>query len=30
MAASVFKEIRDRVAMDPEYVIMRKQWRAQE
>jgi len=30
MAASVFKEIRDRVAKDPEYVMMRKQWRAAE
>jgi len=30
MAASVFKEIRDRVAYDPEYVMMRKQWRAAE
>jgi hypothetical protein len=30
MAANIFKEVRDRVAMDPEYVIMRKQWRAAE
>ena len=30
MAAMVFKEVRDRVAMDSEYVIMRKQWRASE
>jgi len=30
MAASIFKEVRDRVAKDPEYVIMRKQWREQE
>jgi hypothetical protein len=30
MAASIFKEVRDRVAKDPEYVMMRKQWRAQE
>ena len=30
VAASIFKEIRDRVAKDPEYVIMRKQWRAAE
>ena len=30
MSASIFKEIRDRVANDPEYVMMRKQWRASE
>ena len=30
MSASVFKEIRDRVAYDPEYVRMRKEWRTQE
>ena len=30
MSASIFKEVRDRVAKDPEYVMMRKQWRAQE
>ena len=30
MAAMVFKEVRDRVAMDPEYAMMRKQWRASE
>lgn len=30
MAASVFKEVRDRVAHDSEYVIMRKAWRAAE
>jgi len=30
MAASIFKEIRDRVAYDPKYVMMRKQWRASE
>jgi len=30
MAASIFKEIRDRVAKDPEYVMMRKKWRAEE
>ena len=30
MAASIFKEVRDRVAMDPEYVMMRKQWRSEE
>jgi hypothetical protein len=30
MAAMVFKNIRDRVANDPEYVRMRKEWRAQE
>lgn len=30
MAASIFKEVRDRVTVDPEYVIMRKEWRAAE
>ena len=30
MAASIFKEVRDRVAVDPEYVMMRKQWRSEE
>jgi hypothetical protein len=30
MAAMVFKNIRDRVANDPEYVRMRKEWRTQE
>lgn len=30
MAASIFKQVRDRVAYDPEYVKMRKEWRAQE
>ena len=30
MAASIFKEVRDRVTVDPEYVKMRKQWRAAE
>jgi len=29
-SASIFKEVRDRVAYDPEYVKMRKQWRAAE
>jgi hypothetical protein len=29
-SASIFKEVRDRVAYDPEYVKMRKQWRASE
>ena len=29
-SASVFKDIRDRVAMDSEYVRMRKEWRAAE
>jgi hypothetical protein len=29
-SARIFKEVRDRVAMDPEYVIMRKEWRAAE
>ena len=29
-SASIFKEIRDRVAVDPEYVRMRKEWREQE
>jgi hypothetical protein len=27
-SATIFKEIRDRVAYDPEYVRMRKEWRA--
>jgi hypothetical protein len=30
MAAMVFKNIRDRVANDSEYVRMRKEWRSQE
>jgi hypothetical protein len=30
MAAMVFKNIRDRVANDPEYARMRKEWRSQE
>ena len=30
MAAMVFKNIRDTVANDPEYVRMRKEWRSQE
>ena len=29
-SAAVFKEVRDTVAYDPEYVKMRKQWRAAE
>lgn len=29
-SAKIFKEVRDRVAYDPEYVRMRKLWRAQE
>ena len=29
-SASIFKEVRDRVAYDSEYVKMRKQWRASE
>jgi hypothetical protein len=29
-SASIFKEVRDRVTVDPEYVKMRKQWRAAE
>jgi len=29
-SASIFKEVRDRVAKDPEYVMMRKQWRSAE
>lgn len=29
-SARIFKEIRDRVAHDPEYVIMRKKWRSEE
>jgi hypothetical protein len=29
-SARIFKEVRDRVAYDPEYVRMRKIWRAQE
>jgi len=29
-AARVFKKVRDTAAYDPEYVIMRKQWRAAE
>ncbi len=30
ISASIFKEIRDRVAYDPEYVMMRKEWRQSE
>lgn len=30
MAASIFKEVRDRVAKDPEYVRMRGEWRSSE
>lgn len=30
MAAQIFKKVRDEVAYDPEYVKMRKQWRASE
>jgi len=29
-AANIFKIVRDKAAYDPEYVIMRKEWRAQE
>jgi hypothetical protein len=29
-SARIFKEVRDRVAYDPEYVRMRKNWRAEE
>ena len=29
-SAKIFKEIRDRVAYDPEYVTMRKEWRSKE
>ena len=29
-SAKIFKEVRDRVAYDPEYVTMRKEWRASE
>jgi len=29
-AAQIFKKVRDRAAYDPEYVIMRKQWRTSE
>jgi hypothetical protein len=29
-AAQIFKEVRDKVAYDPEYQQMRKQWRASE
>lgn len=29
-SARIFKEVRDRVAYDPEYVKMRKEWRAAE
>jgi hypothetical protein len=29
-SARIFKEVRDRVALDPEYVMMRKQWRKDE
>lgn len=29
-SAKIFKEIRDQVACDPEYVKMRKEWRASE
>jgi hypothetical protein len=28
MAANIFKEVRDNVAYDPEYVKMRKEWRS--
>ena len=29
-SAKIFKEVRDRVAYDPEYVLMRKEWRSNE
>jgi|TARA_R100000482_G_scaffold72497_1_gene27712 hypothetical protein len=29
-SAKIFKEVRDRVAYDPEYVTMRKEWRSNE
>ena len=29
-SAKIFKEVRDRVAYDPEYVTMRKEWRSKE
>ena len=29
-SAKIFKEVRDRVAYDPKYVTMRKEWRASE
>ena len=29
-SAKIFKEVRDRVAYDPEYVMMRKEWRSNE
>ena len=29
-SAAIFKEVRDKVAYDPEYVTMRKEWRANE
>ena len=29
-SAAIFKEVRDKVAKDPDYVTMRKQWRASE
>ena len=29
-AANIFKIVRDKAAYDPEYVIMRKEWRSQE
>ena len=29
-SAKIFKEVRDRVAYDPEYVTMRKEWRVSE
>jgi len=29
-SATIFKEVRDKAAYDPEYVIMRKEWRASE
>ena len=29
-SAAIFKEVRDKVAKDPDYVTMRKEWRSQE
>ena len=29
-SAAIFKEVRDKAAYDPEYVTMRKEWRASE
>ena len=29
-SAAIFKEVRDKVAKDPDHVTMRKQWRASE